>query len=177
MPVDKFGNEIKQRGTVVKSDEGISLSFANKTYIRLDGDSDITGNLNMALRRIENLGDPKNPKDATSKEYVDNTKGSDVIGEIKDDTATIKGNLDFSGQYKLQNLPVPNNEKDAVTKKYVDSKDENLETNNPFIFKDDTYQAKDDLNLKGFKLGKFVHHLKAETSRLRVMLILQLLHI
>ena len=38
MPVDKFGNEIKQRGTVVKSDEGISLSFANKTYIRLDGE-------------------------------------------------------------------------------------------------------------------------------------------
>ena len=48
MPVDKFGNEIKQRGTAVKSDEGISLSFANKTYIRLDGESDITGNLNMA---------------------------------------------------------------------------------------------------------------------------------
>ena len=32
MPVDKFGNEIKQRGSTIKSDEGISLSFANNTY-------------------------------------------------------------------------------------------------------------------------------------------------
>ena len=98
MPVDKFGNEIKQRGTTIKSDEGISLSFANNTYIRLDGESDITGNLNMALRKIENLGDPTNPKDATSKEYVDNTKGSGIIGELNDETANIKGNLDFTGQ-------------------------------------------------------------------------------
>ena len=156
MPVDKFGNEIKQRGTAVKSDEGISLSFANKTYIRLDGESDITGNLNMALRKIENLGDPTNPKDATSKEYVDNTKGSGVIGEIRDETATIKGNLDFTGQYRIKNLPVPVDEKDAVSKEYVNSRDESLKTEllvkDAFEFKDNEYQAKQDLYLKGFKI-------------------------
>ena len=38
MPVDNFGNEIRQRGVTVKSDEGISLNFANNTYIRLDGE-------------------------------------------------------------------------------------------------------------------------------------------
>ena len=156
MPVDKFGNEIKQRGTAVKSDEGISLSFANKTYIRLDGESDITGNLNMALRKIENLGEPTNPKDATSKEYVDNTKGSGVIGEIQDETATIKGNLDFTEQYRIKNLPVPVDEKDAVSKEYVNSRDESLKTEllakDAFEFKDNEYQAKQDLYLKGFKI-------------------------
>ena len=142
MPVDKFGNEIRQRGTAVKSDGGISLSFANKTYIRLDGESDITGNLNMALRKIENLGDPTNPKDATSKKYVDNTKGKGVIGEIRDDTATIKGNLDFTGQYKIQNLPVPVDEKDAVSKEYVDT------TTAPFLKLDQTkYNAKGDIDM------------------------------
>ena len=148
MPVDEFGNEIKQRGSTIKSDEGISLSFANNTYIRLDGESDITGNLNMALRKIENLGDPTNPKDATSKEYVDNTKGSGIIGELKDETANIKGNLDFTGQYRLKNLPDPIDEKDGVSKEYVDK----LATNNPFEFMDNEYQSKGDLDLKGNKI-------------------------
>ena len=148
MPVDKFGNEIKQRGVSVKSDEGISLNFANKTYIRLDGESDITGNLNMALRKIENLGEPTNPKDATSKEYVDNTKGTGVIGEVKDDTATLKGNLDFEEQYRIKNLPAPVEQKDAVNREYVD----NLAINHPFEFKDNQYQAKTDLYLQGNKI-------------------------
>ena len=140
MPVDKFGNEIKRRGVTVKSDEGISLNFANKTYIRLHGESDITGNLNMALRKIENLGDPINPKDATSKEYVDNTKGTAVIGEVKDNTATIKGNLDFKERYGIKNLPTPVNEKDAATKEYIDTK--------PFLKVDrGIYEAKADINM------------------------------
>ena len=151
MPVDKFGNEIKQRGSTIKSDEGISLSFANNTYIRLDGESDITGNLNMALRKIENLCDPTNPKDATSKEYVDNTKGSGIIGELKDETANIKGNLDFTGQYRLKNLPDPVDERDGVNREYVDSRDESLKTelltNDAFEFKDNEFQAKDNLNM------------------------------
>ena len=148
MPVDKFGNEIRQRSTTVKSDEGISLNFANKTYIRLDGESDMVGNLNMALRKIENLGDPTNPKDATSKEYVDNTKGTGIIGEVKDETATLKGNLDFEERYRIKNLPVPIEEKDAVNREYVD----NLAVNHPFEFKDNQYKAKTDLYLQGNKI-------------------------
>ena len=148
MPVDKFGNEIRQRTTTIKSDEGISLNFANKTYIRLDGESDITGNLNMALRKIENLGEPSNPKDATSKEYVDNTKGTGVIGEVKDETATLKGNLDFEDRYRIKNLPNPVDWKDAVNLEYV----ERLAINHPFEFKDNQYRAKTDLYLQGNKI-------------------------
>ena len=151
MPVDKFGNEIKQRGSKIKSDEGISLSFANNTYIRLDGESDITGNLNMALRKIENLGNPTNPKDATSKEYVDNTKGTGIIGELKDKTANIKGNLDFTGQYRLKNIPDPVEERDVVNRKYVDLRGESLKTelltSDAFEFKNNEYQAKQNLNM------------------------------
>ena len=152
MPVDKFGNEIRQRTTTVKSDEGISLSFANNTYVRIDGESEITGNLNMALRKIENLGEPTNPKDATSKEYVDNKKGSGVIGEVKDETATIKGNLDFKERYRIKNLPDPVDGKDGVNRDFVDLRDKILKTeienNYAFEFKDAEYQAKEDLNLK-----------------------------
>ena len=154
MSVDIFGNEIKRGGTVVKSDEGISLSFANNTYVRLDGESKITGNLNMALRKIENLGKPTLPLDATTKEYVDNTKGTGIISEVKDNTAKIKGNMDFNEQYKIQNLPLPINEKDAVSKEYSDRRDINLERNNPFFFNANTYEAKDDISLKGFKISE-----------------------
>ena len=67
MPVDKFGNEYKPREVVLKDDGGgISVSFANKTYIRTDGNSRITDNLNMRSHTIENLGEPKNPKDAVT---------------------------------------------------------------------------------------------------------------
>ena len=75
MPVDKFGrmSDTKTRDT------GVSLTYINNNYIRSDGISEITGNLNMASHTIENLGNPTKPKDAVTKEYVDNTKGIDTI--------------------------------------------------------------------------------------------------
>ena len=102
----------------------------------------------MALRKIENLGDPTNPKDATSKEYVDNTKGTGVIGEVKDETANIKGNLDFTRQYRIKNLPAPVDGKDGVNREYVDQ----VAINHPFEFKDNEYRAKTDLYLQGNKI-------------------------
>ena len=60
-------------------DTGVSLTYINNNYIRSDGVSEITGNLNMASNTIENLGNPTKPKDAVTKEYVDNTKGIETI--------------------------------------------------------------------------------------------------
>ena len=62
MPVDKFGSEIRKRTVVGSTDGGISVAFAKKNYIHTDGESDITGNLNMALITIENFGNPTNEK-------------------------------------------------------------------------------------------------------------------
>ena len=67
MPVDKFG---RMSDTKTK-DTGVSLTYINNNYIRSDGISEITGNLNMASHTIENLGNPTKPKDAVTKEYVD----------------------------------------------------------------------------------------------------------
>ena len=151
MPVDKFGNEVIRGKTIVKSGEGISLGFANNTYIRLDGENDITGNLNMDLYKIENLANPTNPKDATNKEYVDKTKGSSVIGELKDETATLKGNLDFEGKYRLKNLPEPIDRKDGVNREFVNLRDHILKTelltSDAFEFINNEYRAKQNLNM------------------------------
>ena len=75
MPVDKFGrmSDTKTRDT------GVSLTYINNNYIRSDGTTEITGNLNMASHTIGNLGNPMKPKDAVTKEYVDNTKGIETI--------------------------------------------------------------------------------------------------
>ena len=150
MPVDKFGDPVIQRGGNVQSESGIDLSFANETYLRVDGENDITGNLNMSLNKIENLGEPTNPKDATTKEYVDNTKGTGVIGDVKDETATIKANLDFEEKYRIKNLPVPTDGKDVVNREYVD---EQINLNSPFSLKNGYYYAKVDLMLGKYKLG------------------------
>ena len=152
MPVDKFGNEVRQRSTIIQSEGGIDLSFANNTYLRLDGENDVTGNLNMDLNKIENLGEPTNPRDATNKEYVDKTKGNGIIGEVKDETATLKGNLDFKNRYRIKNLPDPIDGKDGVNRDFVDIRDKILKTeienNYAFEFRNAEYQAKEDLNLK-----------------------------
>ena len=140
MPVDKFG----RMSDMKTKDTGVSLTYINNNYIRSDGKTPLTGSLDMRGNTIYNVADPVNPQDVVTKVYVDNTKGSGVIGEVKDNTAKIKRNLDFSEQYKLQNLPLPIDEKDAVTKEYVDT------TTVPFLKLDQTkYNTKGDIDMGG----------------------------
>ena len=141
MPVDKFG----RMSDIKTKDTGVSLTYINNNYVRSDGKTAITGSLDMKGNTIFNVAEPVNPQDVATKVYVDNTKGSGVIGRKIGNAVSIKENLDFMGKQKIKKLPEPVNDKDAVTKEYVD-------VNNPFEYIDDTYQAKDDLNLKGFKI-------------------------
>ena len=140
MPVDKFG---RMSDTKTK-DTGVSLTYINNNYVRSDGETPLTGSLDMRGNTIYNVADPVNPQDVVTKVYVDNTKGSGVIGRKIGDAVSIKENLDFMGKQKIKNLPDPVNDKDAVTKEYVDT------TTVPFLKLDQTkYNTKGDIDMGG----------------------------
>ena len=140
MPVDKFG----RMSDLKTKDTGVSLTYINNNYVRSDGGTPLTGSLDMRGNTIYNVADPVNPQDVVTKVYVDNTKGSGVIGRKIGDSVSIKENLDFLGKQKIKNLPDPVNDKDAVTKEYVDT------TTAPFLKLDQTkYNTKGDIDMGG----------------------------
>ena len=117
MPVDKFGRMSDTKTT----DSGVSLTYINNNYVRSDGGTPLTGSLDMKGNIIYNVADPVNPQDVVTKVYVDNTKGSGVIGRKIGDSVSIKENMDFMGKKKIKNLPNLVNDHDAATKEYVDT--------------------------------------------------------
>ena len=138
MPVDKFG----RMSDLKTKDTGVSLTYINNNYVRSDGETPLTGSLDMRGNTIYNVADPVNPQDVVTKVYVDNTKGSGVIGRKTKDGVSIKENLDFLGKQKIKNLPDPVNDHDAVTKEYVDT------TTTPFLKLDETkYNTKGDIDM------------------------------
>ena len=120
MPVDKFGRMSDTKTT----DSGVSLTYINNNYVRSDGGTPLTGSLDMKGNIIYNVAEPVNPQDVATKVYVDNIKGSGVIGRKIGDAVSIKENMDFMGKQKIKNLPGPVNNHDAATKEYVDTKTE-----------------------------------------------------
>ena len=138
MPVDKFG----RMSDLKTKDTGVSLTYINNNYVRSDGETPLTGSLDMRGNTLYNVADPVNPQDVVTKVYVDNTKGSGVIGRKVGDSVSIKENLDFLGKQKIKNLPEPVNDHDAVTKKYVDT------TTTPFLKLDQTkYNTKGNIDM------------------------------
>ena len=138
MPVDKFG----RMSDLKTKDTGVSLTYINNNYVRSDGETPLTGSLDMRGNTLYNVADPVNPQDVVTKVYVDNTKGSGVIGRKVGDAVSIKENLDFLGKQKIKNLPDPVNDHDAATKEYVDT------TTVPFLKLDQTkYNTKGDIDM------------------------------
>ena len=138
MPVDKFG----RMSDLKTKDTGVSLTYINNNYVRSDGETPLTGSLDMRGNTLYNVADPVNPQDVVTKVYVDNTKGSGVIGRKVGDAVSIKENLDFLGKQRIKNLPDPVNDHDAVTKEYVDT------TTAPFLKLDQTkYNTKGDIDM------------------------------
>ena len=138
MPVDKFG----RMSDLKTKDTGVSLTYINNNYVRSNGETPLTGSLDMRGNTLYNVADPVNPQDVVTKVYVDNTKGSGVIGRKTKDGVSIKENLDFLGKQKIKNLPDPVNEKDAATKEYVDT------TTAPFLKLDQTkYNTKGNIDM------------------------------
>ena len=177
MPVDKFGRMSDTKTT----DSGVSLTYINNNYVRSDGGTPLTGSLDMKGNIIYNVAEPVNPQDVVTKVYIDNTTGSGVIGRKIGDAVSIKENMDFMGKQKIKNLPDPVNDHDAATKEYVDTKTElgdidmegkftisNVKTpindnhitdkkyvddNAAFVFRNNEYYAKGNINLRNAKLG------------------------
>ena len=143
MPVDKFG----RMSDLKTKDTGVSLTYINNNYVRSDGDTPLSGSLDMRGNTLYNVSDPVNPQDVVTKVYVDNTKGSGVIGRKIGDSVSIKENLDFLGKQKIKNLPDPVNDHDAVTKEYVDNKTKNL-----FIDKNDNIAFGLNVDMEGNKI-------------------------
>ena len=140
MPVDKFG----RMSDLKTKDTGVSLTYINNNYVRSDGETPLTGSLDMRGNTLYNVADPVNPQDVVTKVYVDNTKGSGVIGRKTKDGVSIKENLDFLGKQRIKNLPDPVNDHEAVTKEYVDT------TTAPFLKLDQTkYNTKGDIDMGG----------------------------
>ena len=154
MPVDKFG----RMSDIKTKDTGVSLTYINNNYVRSDGDTPLSGSLDMRGNTLYNVADPVNPQDVVTKVYVDNTKGSGVIGRKIGDSVSIKENLDFLGKQKIKNLPEPVDEKDAVTKEYVDEKDAvtkeyvDDKTKNLFIDENDNIAFGLNVDMEGNKI-------------------------
>ena len=154
MPVDKFG----RMSDLKTKDTGVSLTYINNNYVRSDGETPLTGSLDMRGNTLYNVADPVNPQDVVTKVYVDNTKGSGVIGRKIGDSVSIKENLDFLGKQKIKNLPEPVDEKDAVTKEYVDEKDAvtkeyvDDKTKNLFIDENDNIAFGLNVDMEGNKI-------------------------
>ena len=146
MPVDKFG---RMSDTKTK-DIGVSLTYINNNYVRSDGETPLTGSLDMKGNTLYNVADPVNPQDVVTKVYVDNTKGSGVIGRKVGDAVSIKENMDFLGKQKIKNLPEPVDDNDAVNKKYVDDQ---INFNSAFSKrKAGGYEARENLYMRRNKI-------------------------
>ena len=114
MPVDKFG---RMSDTKTK-DTGVSLTYINNNYIRSDGNTPVTGSIDMKGNTLYNVSDPVNPQDVATKEYADNVRGGGLFLKENDNyRATHTINMAYN---KLVNLQKPTEPYDATTKDYVD---------------------------------------------------------
>ena len=113
MPVDKFGrmSDTKTRDT------GVSLTYINNNYIRSDGNTPVSGSIDMRGNTLYNVSNPVNPQDVATKEYADTTNKAFVLFEGK---YLAVGDLSMGGR-RLNNVGIPIENHQASNKFYVDT--------------------------------------------------------
>ena len=142
MPVDKFG----RMSDAKTKDTGVSLTYINNNYIRRDGDTPVSGSINMNGNTLYNVSDPVNPQDVATKKYADKVGGGETaIIKTRYGTYGAIGNIDMCG-YTLMNVLDPADAQDVATKKYVDS------ANRAFIFDNNKYLATAEVSMGGKRL-------------------------
>ena len=73
------------------------------------------GNYDMNGKKLTNIGEPTDYKDAASKKYVDTHSGGGKTSLI-----TVDSNIDMKSQFSITKLKTPTDNDDAANKKYVD---------------------------------------------------------
>ena len=142
MPVDKFG----RMSDLKTKDTGVSLTYINNNYVRSDGQTPLTGSLNMRGNTLYNVADPVNPQDVATKEYADKVGGGEsAIAKTGYGTYTAIGDIDMRF-YTLKNVRNPEDEQDVATKLYVDS------ANRAFVFNNNKYLAVGEVSMGGKRL-------------------------
>ena len=142
MPVDKFG----RMSDLKTKDTGVSLTYINNNYVRSDGETPLTGSLNMRGNTLYNVADPVNPQDVATKEYTDKVGGGEsAIVKTGYGTYTAIGDIDMRF-YTLKNVRNPEDEQDIATKIYVDS------ANRAFVFNNNKFLAVGELSMGGKRL-------------------------
>ena len=113
MPVDKFGriSEVKTRDT------GVSLTYINNNYIRIDSGTPISGSTNTNGNILYNVSNPVNPQDVATKEYADAANKAFIYGEGK---YLAVGDLSMGGR-RLNNVGTPIENDQASNKFYMDT--------------------------------------------------------
>ena len=106
--IDKFGRTELGRYFYNPS----SSATTGDLYVRTDGNSTITSDLDFNSHKIINLGEPTSAHDAATKNYVDTHSSGGSISSITSDL-----NLN---SHKLINVSNPASAQDAATKNYVD---------------------------------------------------------
>ena len=114
-------------------------------YLKKDGTTPMTGNLNMDNNRIFNLPLPNGPKQPATLAFND-LKYLHVAGTNK---MTNSLNMDNKS---IIHLRPPTNPTDAATKKYVDDNKSSAPDLSPYLKKDGSVSMTGDLNVAGQKI-------------------------
>ena len=145
MPVDKFG----RMSDIKTKDTGVSLTYINNNYVRSDGDTPLSGSLDMrgnmtnkafvlyegkylavgdlsmGGRRLNDVGMPLENHQASNKFYVDTivetaTAGNKALRKIQGGIFQSNGDIDMNGN-NIIGLPNPIDRDAAANKNYVDN--------------------------------------------------------
>ena len=143
MPVDKFGrmSDTKTRDT------GVSLTYINNNYIRSDGNTPVSGSIDMRGNTLYNVSDPVNPQDVATKEYADTTNKAFVLFEGK---YLAVGELSMGGR-RLNNIGMPIENHQASNKFYVDTVVETATSGDKALRKiqDGIFSSAGDIDMNG----------------------------
>ena len=88
--------------TPTDANEPATKGYTDINFLNKDGSHPMTGDLNMANNKIENLIDPRSDTDASNKKYVDETVAANKVDETKfiklNSSGKVTGDIDTNNK-------------------------------------------------------------------------------